>query len=79
LAKAKSPKGKTSPKSKVKSTSAPETNQTPDPALLKQLEAVKHHVRDSFGKMAMAMMGMPRYRHHTLADLNHIIIDPLIR
>jgi|GEM_PF-6213346 len=27
----------------------------------------------------MAMMVLPRYRHHTLADLNHMILEPLIR
>ncbi|MCP5084544.1 MAG: toxin-activating lysine-acyltransferase [Alphaproteobacteria bacterium] len=27
----------------------------------------------------MAMMMLPRYRHQTLADLQHLLLDPLIR
>ncbi len=36
-------------------------------------------MRESFGKVVMAMMGLPRYRHQSLADLQHLILDPLIR
>jgi cytolysin-activating lysine-acyltransferase len=36
-------------------------------------------VRESFGKIAMAMMLLPRYRNQTLADLQHLILDPLVR
>ncbi|MEP4196119.1 MAG: toxin-activating lysine-acyltransferase [Aliishimia sp.] len=50
-----------------------------DPAVLEKIEKVRDHVRDSFGKVTMAMMAMPRYRHQTLADLNHLVLDPLIR
>jgi hemolysin-activating ACP:hemolysin acyltransferase len=27
----------------------------------------------------MAMMGLPRYRHQSLSDLQHLVLDPLIR
>ena len=27
----------------------------------------------------MAMMGLPRYRHQTLSDLQHLVLDPLVR
>ena len=40
---------------------------------------MRAHVRESFGKIAMAMMLLPRYRNQTLADLQHIVLDPLIR
>ena len=50
-----------------------------DPAILEKIEKVRDHVRDSFGKVTMAMMAMPRYRHQTLADLNHLVLDPLTR
>lgn len=36
-------------------------------------------MRESFGKIAMAMMALPRYRHQTIADLQHIVLEPLIR
>ncbi len=61
----------------------PEANgQSPsniDPEILGKIAALRSQVRESFGKVAMAMMGLPRYRHNTLADLNHIVLEPLIR
>jgi cytolysin-activating lysine-acyltransferase len=57
--------------------------QLPDAETLKKLAPhiakVRAHVRESFGKIAMAMMLLPRYRNQTLADLQHIVLDPLIR
>lgn len=50
-----------------------------DPDLAKKLSALRSQVRESFGKVVMAMMGLPRYRHQTLADLQHLVLDPLIR
>ena len=40
-----------------------------DPEVLKKIDAVRAQVRESFGKIAMAMMALPRYRHQTIADL----------
>jgi hemolysin-activating ACP:hemolysin acyltransferase len=40
---------------------------------------VRAHVRESFGKTVMAMMMLPRYRSQTLADLHHLVLDPLLR
>lgn len=57
--------------------------QAPDAETLKKLAPhiakVRAHVRESFGKIAMAMMLLPRYRNQTLADLQHLILEPLIR
>jgi len=50
-----------------------------DPEILGKIAALRSQVRESFGKVAMAMMALPRYRHNTLADLNHIVLEPLIR
>lgn len=36
-------------------------------------------MRESFGKIVMAMMMLPRYRHQTLGDLQHLVLEPLIR
>lgn len=60
------------------------TNVTPplpqlDPEVAKKLAAVRSHVRESFGNVAMTMMMLPRYRHQTLADLQHLVLEPLIR
>ncbi len=58
---------------------AEETVQQIDPEIVKKISALRAQVRESFGKVVMAMMGLPRYRHQTLADLQHLILDPLIR
>jgi len=33
----------------------------------------------TFGQVALAMMAIPRYRHQSVGDLNHILLEPLIR
>lgn len=50
-----------------------------DPSIVKKLAAVRSHVRESFGNVVMTMMMLPRYRHQSLADLQHLVLDPLIR
>lgn len=50
-----------------------------DPAIVEKIAAVRAHVRESFGKIAMAMMMLPRYRNQTLGDLQHLVLEPLIR
>jgi hemolysin-activating ACP:hemolysin acyltransferase len=49
------------------------------PELIEKIAAVRSQVRESFGKVVMAMMMLPRYRHQTLGDLQHLVLDPLIR
>lgn len=50
-----------------------------DPEVAAKIASLRSHVRESFGKVVMSMMMMPRYRHQTLADLQHLVLDPLIR
>ena len=50
-----------------------------DPEVLSRIAELRSHVRESFGKVAMAMMMLPRYRNQTLADLQHLVLEPLIR
>lgn len=50
-----------------------------DAEVLEKIAGLRQHVRESFGKVAMSMMMLPRYRHQTLADLQHLLLDPLIR
>ncbi|MEM9717311.1 MAG: toxin-activating lysine-acyltransferase [Pseudomonadota bacterium] len=47
--------------------------------VLEKVAKVRDHVRNTFGQVAMAMMALPRYRHQSLSDLNHLILEPLIR
>ena len=50
-----------------------------DPELAAKIAAVRTHIRESFGKVVMAMMMLPRYRNQTLADLQHLVLEPLMR
>lgn len=50
-----------------------------DPEVARKLAQVRSHVRESFGNIVMTMMMLPRYRYQSLADLQHIVLDPLIR
>ena len=50
-----------------------------DPELARKIAQVRSHVRESFGKVVMAMMMLPRYRRQTLDDLQHLVLEPLIR
>ena len=50
-----------------------------DPEVLKKVAALRAHVRESFGQAVMAMMMLPRYRQQSLEDLQHIVLEPLLR
>lgn len=50
-----------------------------DPEVAKKIAAVRSQVRESFGQVVMAMMVLPRYRSQTVADLQHLVLEPLIR
>lgn len=50
-----------------------------DPEVAAKIASLRSHVRESFGKVVMAMMMLPRYRHQTLSDLQHLVLEPLIR
>jgi cytolysin-activating lysine-acyltransferase len=62
-------------------TAAQDTSPNPqlDPEIVKKIAQVRSHVRESFGKVVMAMMMLPRYRHQSLGDLQHLVLEPLIR
>ena len=57
----------------------PTPNPQLDPEVAKKLAAVRSQVRESFGKIVMALMMTPRYRNQTLGDLQHLVLEPLIR
>ena len=64
-----------------KTKQAPAATQAPqiDPDITKKIATLRAQVRESFGKVVMAMMGLPRYRHQSIGDLQHLVLDPLIR
>lgn len=50
-----------------------------DPEILRKVAQLRLQVRETFGKVVMAMMMLPRYRHQTVGDLQHLVLEPLIR
>ena len=50
-----------------------------DPEMLRKLTTLRAQVREGFGKVVMSMMALPRYRHQSIADLQHLVLEPLIR
>lgn len=49
------------------------------PEVMKQLATIRTHVRRSFGQAVLAMMMLPRYRHSSVEDLQHLVLEPLLR
>jgi cytolysin-activating lysine-acyltransferase len=50
-----------------------------DPAVLAQITAFKARIQASIGEVVLAMMNLPRYRHQTLADVMHLVVEPMTR
>jgi hemolysin-activating ACP:hemolysin acyltransferase len=50
-----------------------------DPEIARKIAAVRSQVRETFGKVVMAMMMQARYRRQTLDDLQHLVLEPLLR
>ncbi len=50
-----------------------------DAAMLQQIADVRTKVHETFGKVALAMTALPRYKGQSISDLGHILLDPLIR
>ena len=47
--------------------------------LMYKVSQIRSKVNETFGQVALAMMAIPRYRHQSVGDLNHILLEPLIR
>lgn len=50
-----------------------------DADALAKLAAVRTRIQSSVGQIVLAMMNLPRYRHQTLGDIMHLVLDPLMR
>jgi cytolysin-activating lysine-acyltransferase len=65
------------------SATPPQQAVAPDMETLNKLAPhiakVRAHVRESFGKIVMSMMLLPRYRNQTIGDLQQLVLEPLIR
>lgn len=49
------------------------------PEALEKIVSLRSQVRESFGKIVMSMMLLPRYWHQPLGDLQHLVLEPLMR
>jgi cytolysin-activating lysine-acyltransferase len=49
------------------------------PELAAKIDAIRTKIQLSVGQVVLAIMDLPRYRHQTLADLMHVVLDPLMR
>ena len=50
-----------------------------DPAVIAQVTAFRTRLQASIGEVVLAMVNIPRYRNQTLADVLHLVVDPMIR
>lgn len=50
-----------------------------DPALIAQITAFRTKIQASVGEVVLAMLNLPRYRHQSLADIMHLVVEPLMK
>lgn len=53
----------------------------PDAAaeLADKLATMRASLRENFGKAVLAMMQVPRYRAQSVSDLQHLVLDPMLK
>jgi cytolysin-activating lysine-acyltransferase len=49
------------------------------PDMRAKIAELRNRVQLNLGQVVLAMMNLPRYRHQTLADLTHLVLDPMMR
>lgn len=49
-----------------------------DPEIARKVDQMRAQLREGFGKVVLAMMAQSRYRHQSIADLQHLVLDPLM-
>ncbi|WP_206243593.1 toxin-activating lysine-acyltransferase [Novosphingobium terrae] len=49
------------------------------PEMLAKIEAMRSKIQLSMGQVVLAIMDLPRYRHQSLNDLKHIVVQPLLQ
>lgn len=50
-----------------------------DAEMTKNMSDLRARLHETFGKVVLAMMTTPRYRNQSLRDLQHLLLDPLMR
>jgi cytolysin-activating lysine-acyltransferase len=76
-------KGKSKPTSTNPAPSpqaaAPQTPPAMTPELMSQITELRSKIQISIGQTILAVMDLPRYKHMSLADFSHLVINPLLR
>lgn len=55
------------------------TEQRPvDPEIMAKLSAIRTRIQTSVGEVVLAMNNLPRYRHQAIADIQHLVLHPLM-
>jgi cytolysin-activating lysine-acyltransferase len=49
------------------------------PKMSAKLSELRTRIQSSVGQVVLAMVNLPRYRNQTLADLTHLVLEPLLR
>jgi cytolysin-activating lysine-acyltransferase len=63
----------------VPSTKNGETPNALTPELMAQIGEMRSKIQMSIGQTILAIMDLPRYKHMTVGDLSHLIVNPLLR
>ncbi|NKB55065.1 MAG: toxin-activating lysine-acyltransferase [Alphaproteobacteria bacterium] len=49
------------------------------PEAAERIEAARREAHTTFGRAVLVMMVTPRYRHLSVSDLHHVLLEPLLR
>lgn len=49
------------------------------PEMIQKIAELRGHVQETFGKVVLALMALPRYRNLGIGDLQHLVLEPLLR
>ena len=49
------------------------------PEMIQKITEIRSHVQETFGKVVLALMTLPRYRNLGIGDLQHLVLEPLLR
>ncbi len=66
-------------KPKTTATKIGETPAALTPELMAQIGELRAKIQMSIGQTVLAIMDLPRYKHMTVGDLSHLIVNPLLR
>lgn len=55
-----------------------QTAQPPSTEMLQKIAEFRQHLQSSFGKVSLALMTLPRYRHLNIGELQQLVLDPLL-